>query len=124
MRRLQRKHLVESYDNNIPTQLKEGIIERITGPPEGPEFYIPFKTVRREPVESTKLRSVYDASVLSGRHYIPTRTDGTSHSFRKLNLVTESKSEVSISAIKVFQNGSQSAVFPLNFVILITFSAL
>ena len=62
MRRLEMKHLVESYDNIIQTQLNEGIIERVTGPPEGPEFYIPHKPVIREAAESTKLRIVYDAS--------------------------------------------------------------
>ena len=56
MRRLEMKNLVESYDNIIQTQLKEGIIERVTGPPEG------HKPVIREAAESLKRRIVYDAS--------------------------------------------------------------
>ena len=61
-RKLKTQELVERYDQVIRDQLEEGIVERVAGPPEGPEFYIPHMAVVREAAESTKLRVVYDAS--------------------------------------------------------------
>ena len=54
--------MTAKYHKVIQDQLQEGIVERVTDPPVGPEFYIPHKAVVREAAESTKLRIVYDAS--------------------------------------------------------------
>ena len=56
--------LLETYDNIISNQLKEGIVEKVDKkmPPNIPEFYLPHKPVVRENAESTKVRIVYDAS--------------------------------------------------------------
>ena len=62
LRKLERGNILNRYDNVIREQLNEGIVERVSGPPVGKEFYIPHKAVVRESAESTKLRIVYDAS--------------------------------------------------------------
>ena len=56
--------LLETYDNIISNQLKEGILEEVDKriPPTTPKFYLPHKPVVRENAESTKVRIVYDAS--------------------------------------------------------------
>ncbi|KAK3755571.1 hypothetical protein QZH41_005950 [Actinostola sp. cb2023] len=61
-RKLEKQGLTEKYHNIIQEQLEAGIVERVTDPPNGREFYIPHKAVVREAAESTKLRVVYDAS--------------------------------------------------------------
>ena len=65
VRKFKKQGLVERYDHVIRGQLEEGIVERVTGPPEGPEFYIPHMAVIREAAERTKLRVVYDASAMA-----------------------------------------------------------
>lgn len=62
LRKLERGNILNRYDNVIREQLNEGIVERVSGPPVGKEFYIPHKAVVRESAESTKLLIVYDAS--------------------------------------------------------------
>lgn len=62
IQKLEKNSILEKYDAIIKDQLDEGIVERVTGPPVGVEFYIPHKAVVREAAESTKLRIVYDAS--------------------------------------------------------------
>ena len=47
------------YDEIIQDQLTEGIV---VGEPNGREFYIPHKPVKKESAETTKLRIVFDAS--------------------------------------------------------------
>ena len=56
--------LLETYDNIIRNQLKEGIVEKVDRniPPNIPEFCLPHKPVVRENAESTKVRINYDAS--------------------------------------------------------------
>ena len=55
---------LETYDNIISNQLKEGIVEKVDKniPPDIPEFYLPHKSVVRENAESIKVRIIYDAS--------------------------------------------------------------
>ena len=57
--------LLETYDNIISNQVKEGIVVKVDRdiPPNIPEFYLPYKPVVRENAESTKVSIVYDASV-------------------------------------------------------------
>ena len=62
IRKLEKNGILQKYDAIIKDQLNEGIVERVSGPPVGREFYIPHKAVVREAAESTKLRIVYDAS--------------------------------------------------------------
>ena len=62
IRKLEKNGILEKYDAIIKDQIDEGIVERVTSPPVGEEFYIPHKAVVREAAESTKLRIVYDAS--------------------------------------------------------------
>ena len=62
IRKLEKNRILEKYDAIIKDQLDEGIVERVTGPPVGVEFYIPHKAVVREAAESTKLRIVYNVS--------------------------------------------------------------
>lgn len=62
IRKLEKNGILQKYDAIIKDQLNEGIVERVSGPPVGKEFYIPHKAVVREAAESTKLRIVYDAS--------------------------------------------------------------
>ena len=62
IRKLEKNRILEKYDAIIKDQFDEGIVERVTGPPVGVEFYIPHKAVVGEAAESTKLRIVYDAS--------------------------------------------------------------
>ena len=62
IRKLEKNEILEKYDAIIKDQIHEGIVERVSGPPVGEEFYIPYKAVVREAAESTKLRIVYDAS--------------------------------------------------------------
>ena len=58
----ERSDILERYHEVIREQLDEGIVEYVSGPPMGREYYIPHKAVVRESAESTKLRIVYDAS--------------------------------------------------------------
>lgn len=62
IQKLEKNKILQKYDAIIKDQLNEGIVERVSGPPVGKEFYIPHKAVVREAAESTKLRIVYDAS--------------------------------------------------------------
>ena len=62
LRKLERGNILNRYDNVIREQLNEGIVERVSGPPVGKEFYITHKAVVRESVEGAQLRIVYDAS--------------------------------------------------------------
>ena len=62
IRKLEKNGILEKYDAIIKDQLNEGIVERVSGPPVGEEFYISHKVVVRGAAESTKLRIVYDAS--------------------------------------------------------------
>ena len=57
--------LLETYDNIISNQVKEGIVVKVDRdiPPNIPEFYLPYKPVVRENAESTKVSIVYDVSV-------------------------------------------------------------
>ena len=50
------------YDEVIKDQIKGGIVERVSEPAKGTEFYISHKAVVRETAKTTKLRIVYDAS--------------------------------------------------------------
>ena len=56
--------LLETYDNIISNQLKEGIVQKVDRniPPHIPEFCLHHKPVVRENAESTKVRIIYDAS--------------------------------------------------------------
>ena len=67
VRKLKNQEIIERYDKVIREQIDEGIVERITGPSKGREFYIPHKAVVREASESTKLRVVYDASARANK---------------------------------------------------------
>ena len=58
LRKLERSNTLEV----IMQQREEGIVEPVSSPPVGKEFYIPHKAVVREAAESRKLRIVYDAS--------------------------------------------------------------
>ena len=62
LRKLERSNTLERYNEVIMQQREEGIVEPVSSPPVGEEFYIPHKAVVREAAESTKLRIVYDAS--------------------------------------------------------------
>lgn len=62
LRKLEKTEMKARYHEVIQNQLQAGIVERVSGPPVGPEFYIPHKAVVKEGAESTKLRVVYDAS--------------------------------------------------------------
>eukprot|EP00794_Sanderia_malayensis_P013528 gene13528-biopygen10795 len=63
VRRLEKEpNLLETYNNIIEQQLKEGIVEKAPEIAEGPLHYIPHKPVVRESAQSTKVRIVYDAS--------------------------------------------------------------
>ena len=55
-------NLLAQYNQILQDQLETGIVERVTSEPVGREFYIPHKPVIRESAESTKLRTVFDAS--------------------------------------------------------------
>ena len=52
----------EEYDSIISEQKEQGVVEIPERPAQGVEFYIPHKPVVRENTESTKMRTVYDAS--------------------------------------------------------------
>ena len=56
--------LLETFDNIISNQLKEGIVEKLDKsiPLNLPESYLPYKPVARENAASTKVHVVYDAS--------------------------------------------------------------
>ena len=63
MRRLEKQpELLQAYHTIIQDQLREGIVEVAPEKPQGPEHYIPHKPVVRENAQSTKVRTVYDAS--------------------------------------------------------------
>ena len=63
MRKLEREpDLLEKYNNIIQEQIAEGIVEPVTDPAEGMEFYLPHRPVIREDAESTKIRIVMDGS--------------------------------------------------------------
>ena len=40
-RKLERSDILDQYDAVIRQQLEEGIVQRVSGPPTGTEFYIP-----------------------------------------------------------------------------------
>jgi hypothetical protein len=61
--RLDRAGLISKYNQILEEQKTEGIIESVSNPSEGREFYIPHRPVLRTSAESTKLKIVYDASV-------------------------------------------------------------
>ncbi|XP_066930791.1 uncharacterized protein [Clytia hemisphaerica] len=52
----------EEYHQKITDQIKEGILEPANEEATGKEYYIPYKPVRKDDSETTKLRIVYDAS--------------------------------------------------------------
>ena len=56
--------LLETFDNIINNQLKEGIVEKLDRsiPLKLPESYLPYKPVVRENAASAKVHDVYDAS--------------------------------------------------------------
>ncbi|XP_068757909.1 uncharacterized protein [Montipora capricornis] len=63
VRKLQRDpDMIDKYDEIIPDQLKEGVVERVVEEPNERVFYIPHKPVKRETATTTKLRIVFDAS--------------------------------------------------------------
>ena len=62
VQRLKKTGRLNEYNAIIQDQLREGIVEEADMPASGKEFYIPYKAVVRENVESTKMRVVYDAS--------------------------------------------------------------
>ena len=51
----------EQYDQVNQTHLSEAIIEKAPKEIKGTKIYLPHKPVVREKVESTKMRTVYDA---------------------------------------------------------------
>ena len=51
----------EQYDLVNQTHLSEAIIEKAPKEIKGTKIYLPYKPVVREKVESTKMRTVYDA---------------------------------------------------------------
>ena len=56
--------LLETFDNIISNQLKEGMVKKLDKgiPLNIPESYLPYKPVFRENAASTKVRVIYDAS--------------------------------------------------------------
>ena len=61
--KLDRRDLLQQYDDVMKQQLADGILEPAPEEPTGDVVhYIPHKAVIREQAESTKLRIVYDAS--------------------------------------------------------------
>ena len=56
--------LLETYDDIISNQIKEGIVEKVDKSilTNISEFYLPHTPLVRENGESTKIRIVYDAS--------------------------------------------------------------
>ena len=63
MRKLDKQPgMLETYDEIIRNQIKEGIVELAPAEIKGPVHYIPHKPVVRENAQSTKVRIVYDAS--------------------------------------------------------------
>ena len=54
------------YDEVIQSQLKEGILEKVTSKPVGKEYYLPHRAVIREEAESSQVRVVCDGSAKSG----------------------------------------------------------
>ena len=62
LRKLERSGLMGKYDEVIKDQIAAGIVERVSEPAKGTEFYIPHKAVVRETAKTTKLRIVYGAS--------------------------------------------------------------
>ena len=62
VQRLKKTGRLNEYNAIIQDQLREGTVEEADMPASGKEFYIPYKAVVRENVESTKMRVVYDAS--------------------------------------------------------------
>ena len=52
---------VEQYDQVNQTHLSEAIIEKAPKEIKGTKIYLPHKPVVRDKVESTKMRTVYDA---------------------------------------------------------------
>ena len=62
-KKLERQELTNQYAEIIEDQKKEGVVERADESSiNSREFYIPHKPVVRATAESTKLRTVYDAS--------------------------------------------------------------
>ena len=48
VKKLQREPgMIDKYDEIIQEQLTEGVVERVVGEPNGREFYIPHKAVKK-----------------------------------------------------------------------------
>ena len=64
LRNLSRNNQLETYDDIIREQQKAGIVETVdrSANCQKNEFYMPHKTVIREPAQTTKVRIVYDTS--------------------------------------------------------------
>ena len=60
--KLKHQGIEEEYGKIIEEQ-KEGVVEAADGEVQGVEYYIPHKPVVCEDAETTKIRTVYDASV-------------------------------------------------------------
>ena len=63
LKKLERRNLLQQYDDVMKQQLAKGILELAPEEPTAEVIhYIPHKAVAREQAETTKLRIVYDAS--------------------------------------------------------------
>ena len=63
--------VLESYDQIMKEQLKQGIIEEVSELETSTKTsYLPHQAVIRQEAETTKLRIVYDASAKEGKHGI------------------------------------------------------
>ena len=54
--------LFNKYDKIIQDQIKKGIAEIAPGEAKGYKFYLPYRPVIPDNMESTKVRTVYDGS--------------------------------------------------------------
>ena len=54
--------MMGKYDEVKKDQIEAGIVERVSEPAKGMEFYIPHKAVVQETAKTTILCIVYDAS--------------------------------------------------------------
>ena len=61
-RKLQRFGIEQEYAEIIEEQKTEGVVETADQEVQGVEFYIPHKLIIKEAAETTKIRTVYDAS--------------------------------------------------------------
>ncbi|XP_046862794.1 uncharacterized protein LOC124456378 [Xenia sp. Carnegie-2017] len=62
VKRLDREGMASEYNWIIEEQVSKGVVELVTQPPVGREFYLPHKPVISEAAQTTKIRVVYDAS--------------------------------------------------------------